>query len=138
MSPRPHITTILPCTNLDSATNFFVRLGFKSPTDQEKKAWDDYLMLTHPNGSDIHLRPLSSDEQGWLKPLENPFGIYVYSEDVEALGVEFANEIIEQAKKPEIKEWGMYEFSVNGPDGCLVRVGWPVDDIEKKEVKSAT
>ncbi|KAK6076055.1 hypothetical protein SCUP234_00333 [Seiridium cupressi] len=86
-------------------------------------------MLSHPNGSDIHLRELGSSEEGWLEPFKNLFGIYVYSEDVKALAVEFADEIIEPAKKPEIKEWGMFEFSLNGPDGCLVRVGWPADGI---------
>jgi hypothetical protein len=87
-------------------------------------------MISHPNGSDIHLRQLGKDEEGWLEPLKNSFGIYVYSQDVQALAVEFADEIIEAVKKPEVKEWGMLEFSLNGPDGCLVRVGWPADEIE--------
>lgn len=130
MSQRPRITTILPCTNLASAIRFFVRLGFAAPSEEEVHKWDRYVMLSHPNGSDIHLRGLGPDEEGWLEPLKNPFGIYVYSEDVEALAVEFADEIIEQVKKPEIKEWGMLEFSLNGPDGCLVRVGWPAESTQ--------
>lgn len=97
-------------------------------------------MFSHPNGSDIHLRELGPDEEGWLEPLKNPMGIYVYSEDVEALAVEFANEIIEPGKKPEIKEWGMFEFSLNGPDGCLVRVGWPAEStqIGKKNTREGS
>ncbi|KAF1817577.1 hypothetical protein P152DRAFT_454159 [Eremomyces bilateralis CBS 781.70] len=130
MPTRPRITTILPCTNLASATCFFLRLGFNAPSKDEMNEWDQYLMLDHPNGSEIHLREIGPDEEGWLEPHKNSFGIYVYSEDVEALAMEFANEIIEQGKKPEIKEWGLLEFSLNGPDGCLVRVGWPVGDIE--------
>jgi hypothetical protein len=132
MENRPHITTILPCTNLASAIKFFVRLGFTQPTAEELRQWDHYLILLHPNGSDIHLRELGEDEDGWLPPLKNPFGIYISTDDVEALGVEFADEIIEAGKKPEVKEWGMLEFSVNGPDGCLVRIGWPANDLKGK------
>lgn len=128
MPTRPRVTTILPCTDLTSATRFFVRLGFTAPSEEEVKMWDGYLMLSHPNGSDIHLRELGPDEAGWIEPLKNSFGIYVYTEEVEALAVEFADEIIEQVKKAEVKEWGMLEFSLNGPDGCLVRVGRPVED----------
>jgi hypothetical protein len=25
------------------------------------------------------------------------------------------------------REWGMYEVGINGPDGLLVRIGWPSD-----------
>ena len=103
MSIRPHVTTILPCTNLASAIRFFIRLGFTAPSKEEVHKWDRYIMLSHPNGSDIHLRELEPAEEGWLKPLKNPFGFYIYSEDVEALAVEFADEIIESAKKPEVK-----------------------------------
>ena len=137
MSQRPRITTILPCTNFDSAIKFFVRLGFTPPTPEQRTEWDQYLLMSHPNGSDIHLRELGPDEEGWVVPERNSFGIYVYSEDVEALGVEFKDEIIEAGKRPEVKEWGLLEFSVNGPDGCLVRVGWPVKDLEEKK-KAAT
>lgn len=128
MPAQPRITTVLPCTDLVSATQFFVRLGFTVPTDEEKARHDDYLILWHPSGSDLHLRQISSDEQGWLDPLRNPFGIYVYvqPEEIDTLAKEFADEIIEPAKKAETKDHGMYEFSLNGPDGCLVRVGWYV------------
>jgi hypothetical protein len=129
MPTRPHITTILPCTDLKSATQFFIRLGFTAPSEDEASKWDQYLILKHPNGSDIHLRELGLDEAGWIQPLKNPFGIYVYSEDVEALAMEFKDEIIGPAKKADVKEWGLLEFAVNGPDGCLVRVGWPVGEI---------
>ena len=26
---------------------------------------------------------------------------------------------------PSDKPWGMYEFTLNGPDDTLIRVGWP-------------
>ncbi|KAH8900704.1 hypothetical protein GQ53DRAFT_835640 [Thozetella sp. PMI_491] len=133
MPQRPRITAILPCNDLDSAVRFFVRLGFTAPTEKEATQWDSYIMLSHPNGSDIHL---TKAVEGWLEAGKNPFGLYVYTEDVDALGREFADEIIEKGKKPELKEWGMYEFSLNGPDETLVRVGWPGDEMEKAKSKA--
>jgi hypothetical protein len=35
-----------------------------------------------------------------------------------------SGETLEKAG-PEHKPWGMYEFSLSGPDETLVRVGWP-------------
>jgi hypothetical protein len=125
---RPRITTVLPCTDLASATHFFVRLGFKPPTEEEKNQYGDYLLLTHSNGTDLHLRQTGPDEKGWLDPLKNPFGIYMYTEDVAALAVEFRDEIIGPFKEPQVADYGMLEFALNGPDGCLVRVGWPADE----------
>jgi hypothetical protein len=136
MSRRPCVTTILPCTDLASAIRFFVRLGFATPSEEEVHKWHRYRMLSHPNGSEIHLRELGPGEEGWLEPFKNPFGIYVYSEDVEAIAVEFADEIIGSVKMPEIKEWGMFEFSLNGPDGCLVRVGWPAEGTQMSKKKA--
>jgi hypothetical protein len=107
-----------------------MRLGFvvNKPADAEMA--ESYLLLSHPNGADIHLRKVGPDEEGWLVPNKNPFGIYIYTDDVEELGVEFRDEIIGVAKKPEVKQWGMLEFSINGPDGCLVRVGRPAKDFK--------
>jgi len=28
------------------------------------------------------------------------------------------------------REWGLYEVGINGPDGLLVRIGWPSELIE--------
>ena len=133
MATRPRISAILPCSDMTSAIKFFVRLGFTAPTEEQLNEWDQYLIMSNPDGSEIHLRELGPDEEGWIVPTKNSFGIYVYSANVEALGIEFVDEIIEAGKKPELKEWGLLEFSVNGPDGCLVRVGWPADDLKKKD-----
>lgn len=130
MPIRPSVAAIVPCTDLASATRFFVRLGFAAPSEEERTRWDGYLILRHPDGAEVHLRGLGPDEEGWLPPLRNPFGVYVYTAAVEALAAEFADEIIEPARRPEVKEWGLLEFSLNGPDGCLVRVGWPAEDVE--------
>ena len=70
-----------------------------------------------------------------MEALTNPFGVYIYLPPIQV--DEIAEKIgkakdsadglglIEASGKAENKEWGMYEVSINGPDGVLVRVGWP-------------
>jgi len=120
MPPAEMLTAILPCNDLDAAERFFARLGFArghAPMDRE----DSYRMLQRPGGGDVHLMQAV---EGWLVPGRNPFALYLYCENVDALAAEFADEIIER-DAPHDKPWGMYEFAVNGPDDTLVRVGWP-------------
>ena len=56
-------------------------------------------------------------------PGKNPFGLYLYTEDVDALAVAFGSAIV--GNGPEDKPWRMYEFALSDPDETLVRVGWP-------------
>ncbi|MEH3101652.1 glyoxalase [Sphingomonas adhaesiva] len=111
-----HLVAILPCNDMDLTQAFFLRLGFE--VDDEV---DGYRMMSDGFGASIHL---TVAESGWLIPGRNPFGLYLYREDVDALAAAFAGEIVE-ADGPSIKPWGMYEFALNGPDETLVRVGWP-------------
>lgn len=75
------------------------------------------------SGSGGHLH-LTDTPEGWLVPGRNPFGLYLYLEDVDTLAAEFRNEIIGEIA-PEDKLWGMYEFALSDPDQTVVRVGWP-------------
>ncbi len=109
------LVAILPCNDLDTAQSFFERLGFKLETGSP----DEYRMLSDGIGGFIHL---NRAVQGWLEAGRNPFGLYLYREDVDAVAAAFANERI---KQPEDTPWGMYELALNGPDETLVRVGWP-------------
>jgi hypothetical protein len=110
------LVAILPCNDLDAAQAFFERLGF-----QVEGGPADYRMMSDGMGGHIHLNPAVD---GWLASSANPFGLYLYREDVDALAATFAGEIIEP-DGPSDKTWGMYEFALNGPDGTLVRIGWP-------------
>jgi catechol 2,3-dioxygenase-like lactoylglutathione lyase family enzyme len=110
------LTAILPCNDLEQAQAFFERLGFR-----REESPDDYRMLSDGLGGEVHLQPAV---EGWLTPGRNPFGLYLYREDVDALAAAFRGETLEK-DGPEDKAWGMYEFSLNGPDDTLVRVGWP-------------
>ena len=114
----PSLTAILPVNDMDAAEAFFARLGFA----RDEGSPDDYRMLSDARGAAIHLNPAVP---GWVVPGRNPFGLYLYAEHVDALAAEFAGEIIEREKRATHKPWGMYEFALDGPDGVLVRVGWP-------------
>ena len=60
---------------------------------------------------------------GWPKHIEdNPFGLYLYVDDVDAMAGRVSDLIIE-AGDPRAKPWGTYEFAVSDPSGLLVRVG---------------
>jgi hypothetical protein len=78
-------------------------------------------MLPDGKGGQLHL---TAAVAGWLVPGRNPFGLYLYTEHVDALAARFGPELVAQAG-PEDKPWGMYEFALSDPDGTLVRVGWP-------------
>ena len=53
---------------------------------------------------------------------DNPFGLYLYVEDVDAVADSVRDLIIERGA-PHAKPWGTYEFAVSDPSGTLVRVG---------------
>jgi catechol 2,3-dioxygenase-like lactoylglutathione lyase family enzyme len=110
------MTAILPCNDIDQAQAFFERLGFR-----REESPDDYRMLSDGLGGQIHLTPAV---EGWLTPGRNPFGLYLYRRDVDSLAAVFKGETLEN-DGPSDKPWGMYEFTLNGPDDTLVRVGWP-------------
>jgi hypothetical protein len=73
------------------------------------------------HGGHLHL---TDAVEGWLVPGRNPFGLYLYTEDVDRLAAVFRGETIEP-HGPEDKPWGMYEFTLSDPDQTLIRVGWP-------------
>lgn len=115
------LTAILPCNDLDASEAFYNRLGFTRPEGEKVAEDDSYRILSDGRGGDLHL---TDAVKGWLKKGENPFGLYLYTEDVDAMAGRFPGEVIEQAG-PGHKPWGMYEFALSDPDDTLVRIGWP-------------
>lgn len=116
--PAHALIAILPCNDLDASEKFYARLGFTRPETDD----GTYRILQDGKGASLHL---TDAVEGWLVPGRNPFGLYLMTEDVDALAANFAGETVE-TNGPENKEWGMYEFSLSDPDETLVRVGWPV------------
>jgi hypothetical protein len=120
-APSGVLTAILPCNDLDASERFYNRLGFtRSDLQRPPEEAETYRMLSNGKGGYLHL---TDAVEGWLVPGRNPFGLYLYLEDVDALAAEFPDEIL--GKGPEDKPWGMYEFALSDPDQTLVRVGWP-------------
>jgi hypothetical protein len=66
-------------------------------------------------GAAIHL---TRTVPGWLIPERNPFGVYDYSPQVDAIAARFGGEA-------EVKPWGLRELALSDPNGTLVRIGWP-------------
>jgi catechol 2,3-dioxygenase-like lactoylglutathione lyase family enzyme len=119
--PRPTLTAIVPCNDLDRSEAFYRRLGFERD-DGDDDPDSEYRMLTDAQGAAVHL---TDAVEGWVVPGRNPFGLYLYTPDVDARAAVMRDDVIEPGRTPEHKEWGMYEFSLSDPDGVLVRVGWP-------------
>jgi catechol 2,3-dioxygenase-like lactoylglutathione lyase family enzyme len=113
------LVAIVPTNDLDRSEAFYRRLGFGRREGEGD--FGSYRILSDGAGGHLHLRQA---EQGWVEAARNPFGVYLYSEHVDHLARELADEIIEP-EGPSAKPWGMYEFAVSDPDGTLVRIGWP-------------
>jgi catechol 2,3-dioxygenase-like lactoylglutathione lyase family enzyme len=126
MTPSPPsgtLTAVLPCNDLDISERFYSRLGFTRVVREQVAPGeaDAYRILANGNGGFLHL---TAAAEGWLVPGKNPFGLYLYTEDVDALAAAFGATVLEK-NGPEDKPWGMYEFALSDPDQTLVRVGWP-------------
>ena len=123
MDPTHRLTAILPCNDLDASEAFYNRLGFSRPDEEKPPAGeeDSYRMLSDGLGGFIHL---TEAVEGWLIPGKNPFALFLYVEDVDAMAARFPGLILEK-HGPHHKPWGMYEFALSDPDETLVRVGWP-------------
>jgi catechol 2,3-dioxygenase-like lactoylglutathione lyase family enzyme len=113
-----HAVAIVPCDDIAASAAFYALLGFETTGD-----WDDYRILADGRGWHLHLR----HAPGWPKRVEdNPFGLYLYVEDVDAVADRVRDRIIEEGA-PHVKPWGTYEFAVSDPSGVLVRIGRAVN-----------
>jgi catechol 2,3-dioxygenase-like lactoylglutathione lyase family enzyme len=112
------LVAILPCNDLDASERFYSRLGFVRRTESGDP---NYRILSNSAGGHLHL---TSAEKGWLVPGRNPFGFYLYLEDVDGLAA-LLQDLRPGRRGPEDKPWGMYEFAIPDPDETLVRIGWP-------------
>ena len=70
----------------------------------------------------------------WRVPEEhNPFGVFIRTPHVDAIAARVDDLIIRPGGVLRRREWGLYECCVNGPDGLLVRVGWPSHLVRTRE-----
>jgi catechol 2,3-dioxygenase-like lactoylglutathione lyase family enzyme len=117
MNEAHRVVAILPSADLDASERFYARLGLKGVSD-----YGDYRILEDGRGWHLHL----NRTEGWPRNVEdNPFGLYLYVEDVDAVAERVRELII--GGGPQAKPWGTYEFAVSDPAGTLVRVGRIID-----------
>lgn len=118
MSQTHAAVAILPCADLDASQAFYERLGFAVASD-----YGNYRLLDDGRGGRLHLR----EQKGWPPRIEaNPFGLYLYVEDVD-VAAERVRELIIEPGTPRRTPWGTYEFAVSDPSGVLVRIGRPAE-----------
>ena len=86
-------------------------------------------MLSDGLGGFIHL---NRAVEGWLQAGRNPFGLYLYREDVDGAARAFVGEALSQ---PRDTPWGMYEFALNGPDETLVASAGRPDCAARREAE---
>lgn len=105
---------IIASQDLDKSEAFYRRLGFDVLND-----YGHYRILSDRRGWHLHLNYVPD----WPKTVEdNPFGLYLYVENVDEIAAQVSDLIIEQGT-PCVKPWGVYEFAVSDPSGLLVRIG---------------
>lgn len=112
--PTTRVVAVVPCNDLSASVTFYGLLGFSPAGDA---SWGDYAILSDGKGGDLHL---TRAPDGWLVPGRSPFGLYIYSDDVELLATRLEGRLLHP---PKAQPWGMFEFAVSDPDENLVRVG---------------
>jgi hypothetical protein len=108
---------IVPSNDLATAIPFWERLGFG------RAGGDADYVIMRGWGCEVHLT--QAGDGLWRVPEHNPFGVFIRTPDVEAIAARVDDLIIRPGGVLRHREWGLYEVGINGPDGLLVRIGWP-------------
>jgi hypothetical protein len=108
---------IVPSNNLPAAVPFWERLGFA------RTGGDAQYIIVAGWGCEVHLSQAGSSP--WAVPENNPFGVFIRTPEVEAIAARVDDLIIRPGGVLRHREWGLYEVGISGPDGLLVRIGWP-------------
>ena len=109
---------IVPSNDLAAAQPFWERLGLKRTGGDAR-----YLIMTG-QGCEVHLTQAGSGPWG-VSAEHNPFGVFIRTPDVDAIAARVDDLVIRPGGVLRHREWGLYEVGVCGPDGLLVRIGWP-------------
>ena len=126
-NPSTGAFAIVPSNDLPTAILFWERLGFlREGGDQ------NYIIMTGW-GCEVHLTQAGAG--AWRVPEENnPFGVFIRTPDVDALAARVDDLIIRPGGILRHREWGLYEVGISGPDGLLVRAGWPSELIRQQSL----
>ncbi|MDX2132962.1 MAG: glyoxalase [Planctomycetota bacterium] len=114
---------IVPSNDLPSAVPFWERLGFA-----RVNAHVQYIIMAGW-GCEVHLT--QAGKGPWRVPSEsNPFGVFIRTPQVAEIAARVDDLIIRPGGVLRHREWGLYEVGISGPDGLLVRIGWPSDLVK--------
>ena len=121
-SPTIGAFAIVPSNDLTAAIPFWERLGFARAGGAA-----GYVIMTGC-GCEVHLTQAGTGP--WAVPeTHNPFGIFIRTPEVAAIAARVDDLVIRPGGVLRHREWGLYEVGIAGPDGLLVRVGWPSQAI---------
>ena len=114
---------IVPSNDLPAAIPFWERLGFALTRGN-----DAYAIMTGW-GCEVHLTQAGSGP--WRVPDQhNPFGVFIRTPEVDQITARVDDLVIRPGGILRHREWGLYEVGIAGPDGLLVRIGWPSELIK--------
>ncbi|MDZ4738943.1 MAG: glyoxalase [Alphaproteobacteria bacterium] len=113
---------IAPCNDLPAAIPFWERLGFA------RTGGDAQYAIMTGWGCEVHLT--QAGDGLWRVPEHNPFGVFIRTPHVEVIAARVDDLIIRPGGILRHREWGIYEVGIAGPDGLLVRIGWPSRSIK--------
>jgi hypothetical protein len=77
-------------------------------------------------GWDCEVHLTQAGDGPWRVPAaNNPVGGFIQTPNVEVIAARVDDLIIRPGGVLRHREWGLYEVGILGPDGMLVRIGWP-------------
>jgi hypothetical protein len=127
MSEIPNVGAfaIIPCNDLKAAVPFWERLGLQCTGGNAS-----YMIFTGW-GCEVHLTQAGAGP--WRVPEENnPFGLFIRTPEVAAIASRVEDLIVRPGGVLRHREWGLFEVGLSGPEGLLVRVGWPSELIRDR------
>ncbi len=117
---------IVPSNDLSKVRAYWERLGFA-----QANTAPDYLIMQGWDGCEVHL--IQAGEGEWRVPEDhNPFGVFIRTPCVDEIAALVDDLIIRPGGILRHREWGMYECGIPGPDGELIRIGWPSHLMDTK------
>ena len=109
---------IVQSNDLNAAITFWERLGFA------RTGGDSAYVIMTGWACEVHLTQAGSGP--WRVPdHHNPFGVFIRTPKVDEIAALVDDLIIRPGGVLRHREWGLYEVGIAGPDGLLVRIGWP-------------
>ena len=109
---------IVPSNDLPNAVPFWKRLGFA------RTGGDSTYIIMRGWDCEVHL--VQAGDGPWRVPEDhNPFGVFIRTPQVDVIAARVEDLVIRPGGVLRHREWRMYEVGLGGPDGLLVRIGWP-------------